>query len=132
MKPDENVSDQDFEHQYYHLAEDLRWDLIRGYVAKTNSLKVNDEEISNLAAGIVRQQLAQYGMYDLDDVHLKQYTEEYLQKEGNFERLEKAIIDDKVFRQLKTQLKLDVAELNYTDFTAKLKEETQHEMEHHH
>lgn len=132
MKEDEQVSEQEFEHQYYHMAEDLRWDLIRNEIAKTNSITVNPEEITNLAAAMVRQQLAQYGMYDIEESRLKQFTDEYINKEGNAGRLEKSILDDKVFRQLKSQLKLDIHELNYADFTAKVTEKTQHELEHHH
>ena len=132
MKPGEEVSDAEFDHQYYHLAEDLRWDLIRNQVAKANSIAVTSEEVTNLAAAMVRQQLAQYGMYEVADEQLKQFTDDYLKKEGNADRLEKSIIDDKVFRQLKSQIKLDVHELPYADFTSKLMEKTQHEMEHHH
>jgi trigger factor len=132
MKPEENVTDQEFDHQYYHLAEDLRWDLIRNQVAKTNSITVTEEEVTNLASAMVRQQLAQYGMYDVNPEQLKQFTDDYLKKEGNAGRLEKSIMDDKVFRQLKTEIKLDVYELPYAEFTAKLQERTQHEMEHHH
>jgi len=132
MKPDEKVSDEEFEHQYYHLAEDLRWDLIRNNVAKSNSIAVTPEEVTNLAAAMVRQQLAQYGMYDIGEEQLKQFTDDYLKKDGNSDRLEKSIIDDKVFRQLKSQIKLDVHEMPYAEFTSKLMEKTQHEAEHHH
>ena len=132
MKPEEQVTDQEFEHQYYHLAEDLRWDLIRNHVAKSNSIVVTPEEVKNLAAAMVRQQLAQYGMYDIGEEQLKQFTDDYLKKDGNSDRLEKSIIDDKVFRHLKSQIKLDVHELPYGEFTSKLQEKTQHEIEHHH
>ncbi len=132
MKEDEQVSEQEFEHQYFHMSDDLRWDLIRNHVAKANTLAVASEEVINLAAAMVRQQLAQYGMYDIEETRMKQITDDYIKKEGNADRLEKSIIDDKVFRQLKSQLKLDVQELNYADLTAKLTEKTQHELEHHH
>lgn len=132
MKEGEQVSDEEFQHQYFHLAEDLRWDLIRNAVAKANTMSVDDSEINNLAAAMVRQQLAQYGMYEVDETRMKQITDDYVQKDGNADRLEKSILDDKVFRQLKSQLKLDVEELAYPEFTAKLMEKTQHELEHHH
>jgi trigger factor len=132
MKEDEKVSDEEFEHQYFHLAEDLRWDLIRNQVAKTNAITVQPEEITNLAAAMVRQQLAQYGMYDVEESRMKQITDDYINKDGNADRLEKSIIDDKVFRYLKSQIKLDIEELPYAEFSAKLMEKTQHEMEHHH
>ncbi|CAN5638388.1 trigger factor [soil metagenome] len=132
MKEDEQVTEEEFEHQYFHMAEDLRWDLIRNEVAKQNSLVVAPEEVTNLAAAMVRQQLAQYGMYDIEETRMKQITDDYINKDGNAGRLEKSIIDDKVFRQLKSELKLDVEELPYTEFTTKLMEKTEHEVEHHH
>ena len=132
MKEDEKVSEQEFEHEYYHMAEDLRWDLIRNAVAREKSLSVAEDEVSNLAAALVRQQLAQYGMYDTEEDKLKQFTQDYLQKEGNAARLEKSILDDKVFRELKSRLKLEAIELPYAEYTAKLMEKTAHEAEHHH
>jgi trigger factor len=132
MKPEEQVTDQEFDHQYYHLSEDLRWDLIRTQVAKSNSIEVTQEEVTNLASAMVRQQLAQYGMYDVNPDQLKQFTDDYLIKEGNAGRIEKSIIEDKVFRVMKSQVKLDVHELPYSEFTAKLQEKTEHEVEHHH
>ena len=132
MKEDEQVSEEEFEHQYFHMAEDLRWDLIRNHVAKENAITVEAEEVTNLAGAMVRQQLAQYGMYDIEESRMKQITDDYINKEGNAERLEKSILEDKVFRLLKSQVKLNTEELPYADFTAKLQEKTQHELEHHH
>jgi FKBP-type peptidyl-prolyl cis-trans isomerase (trigger factor) len=101
-------------------------------VAKANNITVLPEEITNLAAAMVRQQLAQYGMYDVEETRMKQITDDYVNKEGNADRLEKSILDDKVFRQLKSQVKLDVEAMPYEEFTARLVEKTPHELEHHH
>ncbi len=126
------MTEEEFEHQYFHVAEELRWDLIKKRVAEANTLVVEADEILNLAAVMVRQQFAQYGMYDIDDVRMKEITDDYVKKEENADRLQKSIMEDKVFRHLKQQVKLEVEELPYEEFVSKLNEKTQHELEHHH
>lgn len=131
MDSEKPLNDQEFEHEYFHLAEELRWDLIKQRVAKTASLEVDPEEVKNLASAMVRQQFAQYGMYQMEDDKLQRITEDYVQKEENRERLEKSILEDKVFRHLKTMAKLDTEELPYDVFMAKMAEKTEHENAHH-
>ena len=83
------VEEHEFDHQYYHVAEDLRWNLIQTKLAKANNISVTEEEINAAARQAMQQQFYQYGMYDLDDAKLNDITKRYLSERNNFERTER-------------------------------------------
>ena len=43
------MDDHDFEHEYYHVAEDLKWNLIESKIANDQTLDVLKEEIIDTA-----------------------------------------------------------------------------------
>ena len=126
------MADSEFDHQYYHLAEDLRWNLMVTKLATDQGFDVTEDELKELARGLVRQQFAQYGYYEIDDAKLEEVSERYLNEDGNRERLDRSIRENKVFAHLKGVVKLDMIELPYQEYVARLQEKTQHELEHHH
>lgn len=126
------VTENEFDHQYYHASEDLRWSLIQNKLAKANNITVTEEEIIAAAKQLMQQQFYQYGMYDLDEAKLTDMTNRYLNEGNNFDRTERGLLDQKVFSAIKTQIKLDVHELPYEEYIVKLSEKTAHELEHHH
>jgi trigger factor len=123
----------DIDHEYYHMAEDLRWSLIRSYFAKENNLTVSEEEVKQAARVMAREQFVQYGYYDMPDDKIEEVAKSYYSERGDIaERIERSILDEKVFGVLKTKVNLDMQELPYTEFVQKLNEKTEHEMAHHH
>jgi trigger factor len=125
------VDEHTFEHEYFHLSEDLRWNLINGKIAKSNTLEVTEDEVNAVAKQMMHQQFANYGVYDLDAAKLDDLAKRYLAEENNREKIERSILDQKVFEFIKPQLKLDITELPYEDLVNKLSEKTEHELEHH-
>jgi trigger factor len=126
------MEESEFEHQYYHLSEDLRWNLLVTRIATEQGFDVTEDEMKELARGLVRQQFAQYGYYDIDNEKLEDVSVRYLNEDGNRDRLDRSIRENKVFSHLKGAIKLDMIELPYQDYIARLQEKTQHELEHHH
>ncbi len=125
------IEEDAFIHEYYHLSEDLRWSLIQNKVAAAHMLEVTEGEIKELARQVMRQEFAQYGYYDLEDERLEEMTVRYLQQEGAEEKLERSIKENKVFEQLKKEVKLKEVELPYSEFIEKLQEKTKHEQDQH-
>lgn len=128
---EKQMEDEAFQHEYYHLSEDLRWSLIQNKVVASHNLDVSDEEIKDLARQVMKQEFAQYGYYDLEAERLEEMTNRYLQQEGAAEKLERSIKENKVFEQLKKEVQLKDTEMAYTQFIEKLQEKTSHEQEHH-
>ena len=128
---EKQVDDASFEHEYYHLSEDLRWSLIQNKVAAAHDITVTEDEINDLARQVMSQEFAQYGYYDLEAERLEEMAVRYLQQEGTEDRLERSIKENKVFEQLKKEVALQEKELPYVEFIEKLQEKTKHEEAHH-
>ncbi|MFM9027975.1 MAG: hypothetical protein ACKOQ6_08250, partial [Bacteroidota bacterium] len=126
------MEESEFEHQYYHLVEDLRWNLLVGKIAEEQGITQTEEEVRQLSRGIMRQQFSQYGIYDMDDAKLSEMSERYLSQEGAWEKLERSLRESKVFEYLKGAISLDRKELPYDEFVSRMNERTEHELEHHH
>ncbi len=120
-----------FEHEYFHVSEDLRWNLIQNKITETHSVYVTQEEVTDLARMMVRQQFAQYGMAEPEMDKLEEITNNYLNSENNADRIERTIKEGKVFEILKKEVKMDMIELPYAEFVAKLNEKTEHELAEH-
>ena len=129
---EKQVDENTFEHDYFHIAEDLRWNLIQEKIASANDVKVGVEEVNEVAKQMVVQQFSQYGVPAPENDKLMELANNYLQAENNGERVERIIRDNKVFDVLKKEVKLDMIEMPYTEFVEKMNEKTQHEVEHHH
>ena len=129
---EKEMDDHTFDHEYYHLSEDLRWNLIQNKLAEANSIAVEREEVLEVSRQMIRQQFSQYGVPAPESEKLEELSNNYLQEENNAERVERIIRENKIFDVLKKEVKLDIHEMPYQDFVAKLNEQTQHETEHHH
>ncbi len=129
---EKEVDEHTFEHDYYHISEDLRWNLVQEKIASANDVQVSPEEVNEVAKQMVVQQFSQYGVPAPEDEKLMELANNYLQSENNGERVERIIRDNKVFDVLKKEVKLDVIEMPYQEFVEKMNEKTQHEVEHHH
>jgi trigger factor len=128
---EKQIEEEAFQHEYYHLSEDLRWSLIQNKVAAAHDILVTEEEIKDLAGQVMRQEFAQYGYYDLEADRLNEMATRYLQQEGTAEKLERSIKENKVFEQLKKEIQLKETKLPYVAFIEKLQEKTKHEQDHH-
>ena len=129
---EKEVDEHTFEHDYFHVAEDLRWNLIQEKIAAANSISVDPQEVIAVAEQMVMQQFSQYGMPAPDAEKLTELATNYLKSENNGERVERIIRDNKVFDVLKKEVKLDMIEMPNDQFIEKLNEKTAHEVEHNH
>lgn len=129
---EKQMDEATFEHEYYHVSEDLRWNLIQNKLSAVHSVEVTEDEVKDLSRQVIRQQFAQYGYYEMEPERLEDISMRYLNEEGNYDKLERSIRENKVFDILKKEVKLDMIEMPYADFVAKLSEQTAHEKEHHH
>ncbi len=131
-KQENPVDEHKFEHEYFHVAEDLKWNLIQNKIAADQKLTVTKDEIFDTARVMITQQFAQYGMPAPENDKLNEMVLNYLQKDDSMERIERSMLGHKVFDYLKKNLTLNRVELPYEEFIKKLNEKTAHEIEHHH
>ncbi|MGI6073850.1 MAG: trigger factor [Fermentimonas sp.] len=97
----EGRSDEDIEKDYPLLLEDLRYHVVRQRIIEDNELKVESEEIDELAKDVARAQFAQYGMSNLPDDMLQNYAKSLLENQETVRNLFDRVLDNKVLDWLK-------------------------------
>ena len=121
----QNNTDKDadyVEKNFSGSIAELKWHLIKEQLVKANNIKVEDDDLKQVARGVVRQQFAQYGMSDVPDDVLDKYADEQLKKRENIEAYVDRAIDVKLMRTLKQVVKLNMKPISLDDFNKLEKE----------
>ncbi len=112
----ENMTVETIETEFPKMIADLKWQLIKDKVAKSNDIKVEMEDINAYARKIARAQFAQYGMVGMGDDILDNYAKDMLKKEETLKGIVERVAENKVFEIVKNNVKLDVKEVSIDDF----------------
>jgi len=100
--------DENFvEENYDKSIEELTWHLIKEQLVKANDIKVEQEDVANMAKEATRAQFAQYGMMNVPEELLENYSKEMLKKKENVEGLVNRVVEAKLASALKSQVKLN-------------------------
>lgn len=91
---------------YEKSIEELTWHLIKEKLVAANDVKVEQEDIINMAKEATRAQFAQYGMMSIPDDILENYAQEMLKKKNSVEGLVNRVVESKLAAALKGQVKL--------------------------
>ncbi|MDR1678261.1 MAG: trigger factor [Prevotellaceae bacterium] len=110
------------EADYPKMIEDLKWQLISDKIGKANNLKVEFADIENYAKKIARAQFAQYGMPNVPDEMLANYTNDMLKDEKSMRNMMSAAYNEKVIESIKTTIKLDETAIEIEKFNEMLKD----------
>ncbi|MCQ2057065.1 MAG: trigger factor [Bacteroidaceae bacterium] len=96
--------------------EELSWHLIQEKLVEANGIKVEDEDVKNMAREATRAQFAQYGMMNIPDEMLDNYSKEMLKKRETVDGLVNRAIETKLSAALKTQVKLKNKKVTVEEF----------------
>jgi len=107
---------EQIEAEYPAFEEDLKWQLIKDQIIKTNEINVDEQEVLALAKEVTAAQFMQYGLNNLPDEHLENYAKEILKKDSERKKLFEKKLEDKVVTYIKDSVKLDVKEVSTEDF----------------
>lgn len=101
---------------YDKSIEELTWHLIKEKLVKANEIKVEENDIVNMAKETTRAQFAQYGMLNVPDELLDNYSKEMLKKKETVENLVNRVIESKLSAVLKGQVTLENKTVSAADF----------------
>ena len=99
--------DKDFD----SFAGDLRWQIIRGHLAKTHELKVTGEDLHAHALKMARYQFSLYGLHNASEEQLEYYTKSILANEQELKRICEKVEEDKVIAYIRSAVTLDEKEI---------------------
>jgi trigger factor len=110
---DEKSIDEDYEKS----VEALKWQLIKGQLAKKHDIKIEEEDISNAAKNSAKTQFAYYGMTTVPDDMIDKYADSMLKKKDTINELADQTIEEKLIAVLKEQVKLSNKTVSLEEFT---------------
>lgn len=98
------ITAEKVEEEYPAFQRNLKWSLIVQKVGKENDIKVSNEEIETRTVAQLKEQMKQYGIMDLEEEHLKKYTQEMLQRKDHVNQMHETILEEKLFDYFKTKV----------------------------
>ena len=101
---------------YEKSLEELTWHLIKEKLVAANDIKVEQGDLTNMAKEATRAQFAQYGMINVPEELLENYSKEMLKKQESVEALLNRVVESKLSETLKGQVTLDHKAVSAEEF----------------
>lgn len=114
----ESVSDEDFQKS----LNELTWHLIKEQLARKFEIKVDDNDVLNVAKAATRDQFAQYGMANVPEDLLENYAKDMLKQDRTREALVNRAVDVKLIEAIKGAVTLNEEKISVEDFNKKVSE----------
>ena len=106
MEINANGDKEKVDSQFEKSLEELTWHLIKEQLVEKNGVKVEDEDVRNMAKEVTRMQFAQYGMLNIPDEYLENSVKEMLKKRETVDNLIDRCIEVKLGVALKEKVTL--------------------------
>lgn len=117
LKENNKDKDDEFINKNYEASlKDLTWSLITNKLAEKAEVKVNDDDVKNVAREIARAQFAQYGMQNVGEEYVNNYAEELLKQRDTVNQFAERAVDEKLVAAIKPVVKLNHKEISLEDF----------------
>ncbi|MBP5377834.1 MAG: trigger factor [Bacteroidaceae bacterium] len=104
------------EENYDKSIEELTWHLVKEQLVEKNEIKVDDEDVKNMAKEVTRMQFAQYGMMNIPDEYLEGSVKEMLKKRETVDNLIDRCIEVKLGAALKEVVTLTHKKVSAEEF----------------
>ena len=101
---------------YDKSIEELTWHLIKEELVSQNEIKIDNDDVMNMAKGATRAQFAQYGMMNVPEEMLENYAKEMLKKKESVDGLVNRAIEAKLSAALKGKVSLDEKTVSLDEF----------------
>ena len=111
-KPDAEQDNATFQRS----LEELTWHLIQEKLVEKYNIKVEDADVKAMAREATRAQFAQYGMMNIPDELLDNYSKEMLKKRETVDGLVNRAIESKLTAALKGEVKLKTKKVTVDEF----------------
>ena len=122
LKNNEDRGQKFVDDNYAASIVELKWHLIKEQLVADNGIKVDDNDVKNVAKETARIQFAQYGMANVPDEYIEKYASDMLKERKNVDSLVDRAIDVKLIEALKGKVKLNKKSISLDDFNKMMQE----------
>ncbi len=110
------LKEEELKNEFPRFLEHLKWTLIKTNIAKANELKVNNEDLLEVAKERIREQVAQYGIMNIPEDILEKHAKESLEDKELVNKLYEQALEEKVIDFIKEAVKVEEKEISLEDF----------------
>lgn len=108
--------EQKVEDNYEKSVEELTWHLIKEKLVELTGVKVEDNDVLEMAKEVTRMQFAQYGMLNIPDEYIDNSVKEMLKKRETVDNLIDRSVEVKLGTALKEMITLDEKSVSAEEF----------------
>ena len=109
-------ADEFVEKNFEASIKELAWHLMKEQLVAAQNIRVDDDDLKQVAKDAARAQFAQYGMSNMPDEYLENYAQEMLKKRENVDGIVDRAVDVKLTAALKGVVKLNEKDITFDDF----------------
>jgi trigger factor len=111
-----DITDEQIEAEFEMFLTDLKWQIIKEDIIKENELKVEENEVMDLAKEVAAAQFRQYGMFNVPDEHLDGFAKQMLSKKEDVNRLYNKKMEDKIMEVIKSKVNVEEKAVSRDEF----------------
>lgn len=102
--------------QYERSIDELTWHLIKEKLVEAYQIKVEDEDVKNMAKEVTRMQFAQYGMLNIPEEYLESAVKEMFKKRETIDNLIDRCIEIKLGSAIKEAVTVEESTVSAEEF----------------
>lgn len=126
---EEEESEKTEDEKYEDFVNDIKWMAIVDGLAERFDITVENQEVMEYAQAMIRNEVSRIGMGDIGEDKVREYAANYLQDQNNFYKSLFTLKEDKVFKQIKSEVEFQVQEVTYNEFQQLMNPEQEGETE---
>ena len=116
IETNKNFTPEQVEKDITEYEEDFKWQIIKDQVIKENEIKTSEEEMFEFSKTLTRNQFYGYGLYNIPEDYLEQYSREQLAKPESSRKMYDQLMEQKAFRFIQETVSLDRKEVSMDEF----------------
>ncbi len=116
VSQNENLTAENIDTEYPSIVPQLTWELVSEAIAEQLGVKLEENDIMEMARAIAQQQFAQYGMTSVPAESIDQLAREILKDQKYRSQLTQQTFERKLFNAIKDAVTLDEKEVSVEDF----------------
>ena len=110
------LSTEQAEEEYAKSEKGLRYQLIENKIIADNNLQIQFEDLKAHTAGLIKQQMAQFGQLNPSDEEVEGIVARVLSNQEEVKRLSEQVMSEKMLNLFKEKVNAKAKKVNYQEF----------------
>ncbi|WP_075590430.1 trigger factor [Labilibacter marinus] len=112
----EEITPESVEKDLPKYMEDLKWQLIKNEILQKNEIKIEEEDVLEVAKKNAKMQFMQYGLSNIPEEHLISYAQDMMKQEEQRRNMSETAAQEKALAFIKESVKIEDKTVNREEF----------------